>query len=110
MITHCTPVAVQRGTSVEVTVEGQMNFAGVHKVLIEGKGVSAEVVHPAPVKGQTPAAVRTAKIRVKAEPDAPLGVREFRLASSLGVSTLGQLLVVADPVVQETGDNNSADK
>ena len=110
MITHCTPVAVQRGTSAEVTVEGQMNFAGVHKVLIEGKGVSAEVVASAPAKGKTPAAVRSVKIRVKAEPDAPLGVREFRLASSLGISTLGQLLVVADPVVLETGDNNSADK
>src|SRR5436305_1642718 len=28
MVTHCTPVAVQRGTTAEVTVEGQMNFAG----------------------------------------------------------------------------------
>src|SRR5262245_40277389 len=104
MITHCTPVAVQRGTTAEVTVEGQMNFVGVHKVLIEGKGVSAEVVVPAPAKGQAPATVRSVKIRVKVEPDAPLGVREFRLASSLGISTLGQLLIVADPVVLETGD------
>jgi hypothetical protein len=110
MITHCTPVAVQCGTTAEVIVEGQMNFAGVHKVLIEGKGVSAEVVAPAPAKGQAPATVRSVKMRVKAEPDAPLGVREWRLASALGISTLGQLLVVADPVVLEVGDNNSHEK
>src|SRR5262245_7397875 len=110
MITHCTPVAMQRGTTVEVTVEGQMNFAGVRKVLIEGKGHSAEIVTAEPGKGQAPTTVRSVKIRVKAEADAPLGVREFRLASSLGISTLGQLLVVADPVVLETGDNNSPEK
>ena len=108
MITHCTPVAVQRGTTADVTVEGQMNFAGVHKVLIEGRGVSAEVIIP---EKQPPGSVsRSVKIRVKAEPDARLGVREFRLASSLGISTLGQLLIVADPVVVESGDNNLAAK
>jgi len=109
MITHCTPIAVQRGTTAEVTVEGQTNFAGAHKVLIEGRGVSAEVIN-AP-SGQTPTAtVRSAKIRIKAEPDARLGVREYRLASSLGISTLGQLLIVADPVVVESGDNNLPSK
>lgn len=111
MITHCTPVAVQRGTTAEVTVEGQMNFAGVHTVLVEGKGVSAAVVAPAPAKGQTPlAAVRSVKLKVTADADAALGVREFRLASELGISTLGQLLVVADPVVLEAGDNNTVPK
>jgi len=52
MITHCTPVAVQRGTTAEVLVEGQMNFAGVHKVLMEGRGVSAEVIPSPPAQGQ----------------------------------------------------------
>ena len=111
MITHCTPVAVQRGTTAEVLVEGQMNFTGVHKVLIEGRGVSAEVIGSPPPKGQTtPGAVRSVRIQFKIDADAPLGVREFRLASSLGISTLGQLLIVADPVVVETGDNNVVEK
>src|SRR5262245_33682162 len=35
MVTHCTPVAVQRGTTADVTVEGQMNFSGVASVLFE---------------------------------------------------------------------------
>src|SRR5262245_809756 len=71
MITHCTPVAVQRGTTTEVTVEGQMNFAGVYKVLFEGVGVSGEVTPdlPAP-KGQTASTtVKSVKIRVRADPD-----------------------------------------
>lgn len=112
MITHCTPVAVQRGTEVEVTVEGQMNFAGVHKMLVEGTGVTGRVLAEGPPeKGKTgPATIRSVKLRVKAGADAALGVREFRLASSLGISTLGQFLVVADPVVLEAGDNNTPDK
>lgn len=110
MITHCTPVAVQRGTTVEVAVEGQMNFAGVHAMLIEGKGVSAKVAAPAPAKGQATPSVRSVKLKVTADANAALGVREFRLASDLGISTLGQLLVVADPVVPEAGDNNTHPK
>jgi hypothetical protein len=108
MITHCTPTAVQWGTTTEVTVEGQMNFAGVYKVLVEGKGVSAEVVAE---KGKKPATqTRSVKIRVKVDAGAPLGVREFRVASSLGISSLGQLIVTSDPVVLEAKNNNTFDK
>jgi hypothetical protein len=39
--------------------------------------------------------------------DAVLGVREFRLASSLGVSSTGQLVVVDEPVVTESSSNNT---
>src|SRR5205085_11019367 len=38
---------------------------------------------------------------------ARLGVHEFRLVSSLGISSVGQLVVVDDPVVEESGDNNT---
>ena len=53
MITHVTPVAVQRGKTTEITVEGQMNFFGVYKALFEGDGVSAELVEP-PAKRPAP--------------------------------------------------------
>ncbi len=36
MITHTSPVAVQRGKTSEITVSGQMDFSGVYKVLFEG--------------------------------------------------------------------------
>ncbi len=111
MITHCTPTAVQRGSTAEVEVAGQMNFAGAYKVLVEGAGVTAEVVPPKGGKPADPkAVVRSVKLKVTVTPDAPLGVREFRIASTLGVSSVGQLLVVADPVVMEKPGINTPAK
>lgn len=106
MITHCTPVAVQRGTTTEITIEGQMNFVGVYKMLVEGKGVTGVVVPDAKATATT----KLTKLKIAVATDAALGVREFRLASSLGISTLGQLLIVSDPVVLETSENNTIDK
>lgn len=112
MITHTTPVAVQRGTTAEITVEGQMNFFGVYKALFEGTGLTAEVVGTPPSKTNPPQrpVVRSVKVKITVAPDAPLGVREYRLVSSIGLSSIGQLIVVDDLVVQEKGDNNTRDK
>src|SRR3954469_16623994 len=88
MITHVTPTAVQRGKTTEVLVEGQMNFFGAYKVLIEGKGVNIDVVESptaAPPAGQKPTSTQ-AKLKITVAADATLGVREFRIASSLGLS------------------------
>jgi hypothetical protein len=112
MITHVVPVAVQRGKATEITVEGQMNFSGTYKVLFEGTGITAEVVPGATSKPALPqkAQLRSVKLKVNVAPDAALGVREFRLASSLGISSVGQLVVVDDPVILESGDNNTLAK
>src|SRR5262245_52287375 len=117
MITHTLPAAVQRGKTTEVTVEGQMNFSGVYKALFEGTGISAEVVangRPAPPARQKSlppkSQSRGVKLKLTVSPDAALGVRDFRLVSTLGVSSIGQLVIVDDPVVQESGDNNTLDK
>jgi hypothetical protein len=108
MITHTTPVAVQRGKTSEVTVEGQMNFRGVYKAMFEGTGISADVV-PAATKDapKQPASTRSVKLKLTVAPDAPLGVREFRLASALGISSIGMILIVDDPVIVESGVNNT---
>ena len=58
MITHVTPVAVQRGQTTAVTVFGQMNFAGVYKALFEGSGIRAEGLPPAPSAGTPQKVVR----------------------------------------------------
>jgi hypothetical protein len=47
------------------------------------------------------------KIRFKVAADATPGVRDFRMATPQGVTTLGQLVVVRDPVVVEKGDNDA---
>jgi hypothetical protein len=105
MITHAYPVAIQRGQTVEIAVDGQMNFAGAYKALFEGVGVSAEVSSPPPVPGTV---LKSVKMKVTVAKDAPLGVREFRIATTLGISTVGQLLIVDDPVVMESPANNTA--
>jgi hypothetical protein len=104
MITHVNPVAIERGKTTEVLVEGQMNFAGVYKALFEGTGIVADVpAAPAKQSG----AVRKLTLKVTVTPDAALGVREFRVASLLGISSVGQLLIVDEPVVRETATNNT---
>src|SRR5262245_50289676 len=103
MITHTSPVAIQRGHTTEVTVTGQMNFHGVYKALFEGTGMSAEGLPAAPAPSSTAPknVVRSVTFKVKVDADAATGVRDFRLASVLGPSSVGQLVVVDYPVVEE---------
>lgn len=106
MVTHVSPVAVRRGTTAEVTVECRTSsLAGAYKVLVEGAGVTAEVVtpkDPPKVDPKAPAPVApSCKLKVTVAADAAVGVREFRIASALGISSLGQLVVVDAPVVTE---------
>src|SRR5438105_10446697 len=115
MVTHATPVAVQRGTTAEVTVECRTSsLYGAYKLLVEGPGVTAEVVpgkdaRPADPKGPPPV-VTSVKLKVTIAADAAPGVREFRIASSLGISSLGQLVVVDAPVLLEQPGINSPTK
>ncbi|MBN9118071.1 MAG: PPC domain-containing protein [Planctomycetes bacterium] len=106
MVTHVSPVAVQRGTTAEVTVECRTSsLAGAYKVLVEGGGVTAEVIPGKDAPKLDPKApapnVPSCKLKVSVAADAAVGVREFRIASSLGISSLGQLVVVDAPVIAE---------
>src|SRR5439155_15889731 len=74
MVTHVTPVAVQRGTTAEVTVDCRTStLFGAYRVLVEGAGVTAEVV---PAKDAKPAdkppfpAVASIKLKVTVAADA----------------------------------------
>lgn len=104
MITHAYPVALQRGTTTEISVDGQMNFAGTYKALFEGSGITGEVTSPPPVPN---AVIKSVKMKVAVAKEAALGVREFRIATSLGLSSVGQLVIVDDPVIVESANNNS---
>lgn len=108
MVTHTYPVAVQRGQTTEIEIIGQQNFFGAYHLLFDAPGLKAEIV-PQKLPAVMPPAkplVKTVKVKLTVEKDAPLGVREFRVATSLGLSSIGQLVIVADPVVQEKADNN----
>src|SRR5262245_20492609 len=114
MITHTMPVAVQRGRSAEVSVESLgptvTSFAGAYKVLFEGNGVTATVVPAAAGQGNPQQPIRSVKLNVTVAADAALGVREFRVATNQGISSIGQLVVLDEPVVVENGVNNTRDK
>ena len=115
MLTHVTPVAVQRGTTSEVSVECRTStLHGAYKVLIGGTGVSAEIVSakdakPADPKLPSPV-VASLKLKITVAADAAQGVREFRIASTVGLSSLGQLVIVDSPVVQELTGINTFEK
>jgi hypothetical protein len=115
MLTHVTPVAVRRGTTAEVTVACRTStLHGAYKVLVEGTGVTAEVVPAKDAKvaepGKPPPVVAAIKLKVTVAADAAPGVREFRIASPVGLSSLGQLVIADAPVIAEQPGNTVPEK
>jgi hypothetical protein len=109
MLMSVRPVAVQVGTTAEVTVSSRYNMLGAYQVLIGGQGVSGEVVPPE-MKAEEAAkkpAVEKLKVKIAAAVDALPGVRDVRIATPQGVSTVGQLVIVRDPVIVEGGNNDT---
>ena len=110
MLMGLKPVAAQVGQTSEHTISSRYNLYGAHKVLVTGRGVTAEIVPVAkPKDGKTPN-LTTLKLKFTIAPDALPGVRDFRLATPRGASTVGQIVIVRDKVVSETGNNDSAAK
>ncbi len=109
MITRVEPTAVQRGQTVEITVHIAQAFDRASALLFEGKGLSAEVLK-AESKEKPRAGIRgtraTGKVqaRLTVAPDADLGPRELRVVTTEGVSSVGMIVIVADPVITEADD------
>jgi hypothetical protein len=121
MIISTFPPGVQRGKTTDVIVTagtvnggGGNNLYGAYKALFEGPGIKAEIVPPEkgwPAKDpKTPFAVPSVPavtLRVTVAADAPLGVREFRVATAHhGISTVGLLVIGDEPEVVEVEPNN----
>ncbi len=113
------PIGVERGKTAFLTLygggNGGANLNGTYKAMVEGKGVSAEVVlpekgYPKP-DSKTPWTlpyVGEVKLKVTVAPDAELGIREFRVATErAGISTIGQIIVCDEPQVVESEPNNT---
>src|SRR5262249_18586632 len=111
MLMSISPVAVQIGATTECEIEARYSLQGTYKIFVSGDGVVGEVDAPAAPKpgGKRPNLSRL-KVRFKVAADATPGVRDVRLATPLGASTLGQLVVVRDPIVRETTSNNDSMK
>jgi hypothetical protein len=108
MIMSLKPTAVQVGTASEIEFHTRYSMFGAYQVLVSGDGVSGEVLHPEKKDGETPSLI-TMKVRFTVDASALPGVRDVKIATPQGISTVGQLAIVLDPVVYETSKNNTRD-
>jgi len=106
MLMSLQPVAAQVGQTSEHTIKSRYSMLGAYGVLVTGDGVTGEIVPPEVKEGEKPE-IQQLQVRFTVAPDAQPGVRDFRIGTPQGASTLGQLVIVADPVVREAGDNNT---
>jgi hypothetical protein len=107
MVMSIQPVAVQVGRVSTCEVSARYNLYGTYKVFVTGAGVTGEVDPPAKPKDAKIPQVGKLKVRFKVAPDALPGVRDVRLATPSGVSTLGQIVIVRDPVIVEAPNNDT---
>jgi hypothetical protein len=111
MLMSISPVAAQIGATTECEIEARYSLHGTYKIFVSGDGVVGEMDAAAALKpGEKRPNVSKLKVRFKVSPDAVPGVRDVRLATPLGASTLGQLVVVRDPIVREKAENNDTMK
>ena len=123
MIMGIKPVAIQIGTSADLVVQSRYSMDDSYRVLVSGRGVTGEIIEakskpeqrpnrkrPAVKRPKRVAALESMSVRFHAASDALPGIRDIRLAGPYGVSTVGQLLVVQDPVIAEARDNDSPEK
>ncbi|MFO0901736.1 MAG: hypothetical protein U0939_01980 [Pirellulales bacterium] len=112
MVMSVKPAALQSGTTAELTVQSRYSMAGAYEVQVSGLGVTGEVLLPPPPPddGKKKPDLTALKVRFTAAADALPGVRDFRIGTPAGVSTVGQLVVVRDPVIVETPNNDRAEQ
>lgn len=109
MLMSLHPVAAQIGQTTEHTLKSRYSMFGAFQVLVSGSGVHGEVVLPESKPGERPE-LQEIKLKFTVAPDAQPGVRDFRLATPQGASTIGQLVIVRQPVIAEAGENDSPEK
>jgi hypothetical protein len=109
MLMSLSPVAAQTGQTSEHVLKSRYSMFGAFEVLVSGTGVRGEVVIPENKPGERPN-LQEIKLRFAVSPEAQPGVRDFRIATPQGASTVGQLVVVRQPVVTESGDNDVPDQ
>src|SRR5262245_40158791 len=90
MLMSVKPVAVQVGTTTQTTISSRYSMAGAYQVLVSGEGVKGEVV-PLDTKQEDTAkkpALEKLKVKFIVSTDAMPGVRDVRIATPQGVSTV----------------------
>src|SRR5678816_1180787 len=112
MLMSVRPVAVQVGTESKVTFHSRYTMLRAYQVLITGEGVTAEVQPPMLKPEEEAKKPELTKMEVKftVAADAMPGVRDVRIVTPTGVSTVGQVVIVRDPVIQEIPVNDKPEQ
>ncbi|GIX03308.1 MAG: hypothetical protein KatS3mg113_0314 [Planctomycetaceae bacterium] len=113
MVMSLKPTAIQLGTSATCEVQSRYSMLGTQSVFVSGTGVLAEAVPPElPMikPGETPKDLLKLGVKFTVASDASPGVREFRLITPRGASTVGQVLLTRDPVIVEQPNNDRPDQ
>ncbi|MFP6721972.1 MAG: hypothetical protein VCF25_17155 [Candidatus Poribacteria bacterium] len=117
-VTSVTPIAGQRGTTVEIALQGQ-NLNQVTEILFSGSGISAELKHADAqplvrfngqgISGKIPTSNRLT-VQITIDPTTPVGAQSLRLVTANGVSN-PQRFIVSDLLeIAETEPNSTIDQ
>jgi len=114
MLMSLKPAATVVGQTTEHELNARYNLAGATGVVISGAGVRGEVV---PLETEKPedkdrndVTSSKCKLRITCDADAVPGIRDFRVWTPHGASTVGQIVVAREPLVSEVPDNDVLDK
>ena len=114
MLMSVMPAAAQVGQTTEHEVHARYNLHGAYLVLVSGEEVKGEVFPPEKKEGEKPAEskpnLQKIKLRFIVAADAVPGVRDFRIVTPQGASTVGQIVVARDPIVSEAAENDTVAK
>lgn len=106
MLMSIEPIAAQIGNTSDHAIKSRYTMEGTYRVIVSGEGVTAEVIASDPASEPAKSPVQSLAVRFVVADDALPGVRQVRLATHQGVSTVAQLVIAHDPVTVETADNN----
>ena len=109
MITKIAPAAVRTGEATVCEITAEHGWHAPSAVFVTGKGVTGEVVPLELKAGEQPPAPGGDLVRVRftTTADAVPGIRDIRLMTARGPSTLGQIVVVRSPLIREAEGNNT---
>jgi len=110
MLMSLKPAAAQVGATTEHELSARYNLAGATRILVSGSGVTGEIIPAETKPDDKKPNLPKIKVKFTVAPDALPGVRDFRVFTPQGVSTVGQLVVGRDPVVNENPDNDTREK
>lgn len=110
MLMSIEPVAARAGQTSEHTIHSRYDLYGAYAVSVTGQGVAAEPLLPEVKDGEKAPSITALKVRIQVAADAQPGVRDVRVATPRGISTVGQLVIVRQPVVTEQSKNNAIEQ